>query len=109
MCMIGAGGNVVRKVTTLWFIAVEETSLILELRREDLEICEEEIEEDLKKHFGLDFFCFVLFSSQKFLYLVYPTEKKTALFYTIFIHYIPLCNRKKDTKEFLLIRKVLIK
>lgn len=49
--MIGAGGNLVRKVTTLWFIAIEETSLILELRREDLEICEEEIEEDLRKTF----------------------------------------------------------
>lgn len=44
------------------------------------------------------------FSSQKFLYLVYPTEK-TALFYTIFIHYIPLCNRKGHL-EFLLIRRL---
>lgn len=37
-------------------------------------------------HFGLEFFF-----SQKLLYLDYPTEK-TALFYTIFIQYIPLCN-----------------
>lgn len=58
------------------------------------EICEEE----KKKHFGLE-----IFFSQKFLYLVYPTEK-TALFYTIFIQYIPLCNCNGHL-EFLLVRR----
>lgn len=51
-----------------------------------------------QKHFGLE-----IFFSQKFLYLVYPTEK-TALFYTIFIQYIPLCNCNGHL-EFLLVRR----
>lgn len=75
--MIGAGANLVRKVTTLRFITVKGTSLALELRREDFEICEEEIEGELINTLDLTRF---VFSSQNFLYLVYPTEKRLPYF-----------------------------
>lgn len=39
------------------------------------------------------------FSPRILLYLVYPTEK-TALFSTIFIQYIPLCNHKGHSGVF---------
>lgn len=46
------------------------------------------------KRFGLE-----NFFSQKFLYLVYPTEK-TALFYTIFIYSTSHCATAKDIWSF---------